>query len=193
MVKLFNELPEFHHVENLFNQLIKNKYFSIDFLRPYVMYHYGGLYMDTDFVYLHSVRFLHTFLDFYSGSEGTMSPGVAAGIFGVRPKHQIMKDWLDFLLGYYGLTPDVFGTRDLMPMPAFRDDTSWTSGLRGLGFAVWKNLDKWGNNDAIFKVSMLNMDASHHNWGYQKFYGFIYDDNPRRESITLGGTKYHFE
>lgn len=72
-----------------------------------------------------------------------------------------MRDWLDLCLGYYGLAPDIFGAKDLMPMPAFRDDISWTSGPRAFSFSLWSNLNKWGNNDAIFKMTMINEDITH--------------------------------
>lgn len=94
---------------------------------------------------------------------------------------------MDLLLGYYGLAPDIYGARDLMPMPAFRDDLSWTSGPRASSFGVWANLNKWGNNDAIFKMSMLNMDITHDCWTYLKYYQFHYDDNPREEVVIIGG------
>lgn len=147
-------------------QLIKNKYFNIEFLKPYVIYYYGGIYVDTDFYYKRSFRFLHTFLDLYTGSEGTMMPSCSPGIFAARKAHQAMGDWLDLLFGYYGIIPDYFGAKDLMPMPAFRDDISWTSGVRAFSFAIWNNLNKWGNNDAIFKMSMINVDITHSNYRY---------------------------
>jgi hypothetical protein len=120
-------------------------------------------------------------------------PVCAAGIFAARKYHQATKDWMDFLLGYYGLAPDVFGARSIMPMPTFRDDVSWSSGPRACSFSIWANMNKWGNNDAIFKMTLINMDVDHHAYKYQKFYGFIIDDNPRKESITIGGQKYHFD
>jgi hypothetical protein len=120
-------------------------------------------------------------------------PGCAAGVFAARKKHQAMRDWNNLILGYYGIRPDIFGARDLMPMPAFRDDISWTSGPRGFSFSFWNNLNKWGNNDANFKMSMMNMDIDHSAYKYQKYYGYLYDENPRKESIMIGGQLYHFD
>lgn len=155
-IKLYTELPDFNQVEFLVEELIRVKFYSIDFLRPYILYYYGGLYVDVDYNYINSHRYLHTFLDLYTGWDGRWISGLAAGIFATRPKHQAMKDWLDFSLGYYGVAPDTFGAKELIPMPAFRDDISYTSGPRACTFAVWRNLNKWGNNDAIFKMSMIN-------------------------------------
>jgi len=78
-------------------------------------------------------------------------------------------------------------------MPTFRDDISWTSGPRAGSFAVWTNLNKWGNNDAIFKMTMLTVDIDHHSFKFQKYYGYVIDDNPRQETITIGGERFHFE
>jgi len=192
-VKTFNELPPWEQMESLVNQLVKNKFYAIDVLKPVILYHIGGIYMDTDFNLIRSVAFLHTVLDLYTGDEGLHFPGVAAGIFAARKHHQACKTWMDFLFGYYGIAPDVYGAREIMPMPTFRDDISWSSGPRASSFGVWANLNKWGNNDAIFKMTMLNLDMTHHSWKFQKFYGYVVDDNPREETITIGGERYHFD
>jgi hypothetical protein len=102
-IKLFKEVPEYENIEFLVNQLIKIKFFAIDFLKPYLLYHFGGVYIDTDYNYIRSFRFLHTVFDSYTGSEGLQTCGLAAGIVGARRKHQAMKDWMDLLLGYYGI------------------------------------------------------------------------------------------
>ena len=69
-VKLFSELPNWENYDFLTTQLIKNKFYAIDFIKPLIIYHYGGIYMDTDYNYVRSFRFLHTVLDLYTGSEG---------------------------------------------------------------------------------------------------------------------------
>jgi hypothetical protein len=157
-VRLFNELPNWENIEFLTGQLIKNKFYAIDFIKPIILYHHGGIYMDTDYNYIRSFRFLHTVLDLYTGNEGVFFPVCAAGIFAARKHHQATKTWMEFLLGYYGLGPDVYGARELMPMPTFRDDISWSSGPRACSFSIWANLNQWGNNDAIFKMTVINMD-----------------------------------
>jgi hypothetical protein len=72
-----------------------------------------------------------------------------------------MDEWRNFVLAYYGFRKDIYGTQELMPMPTFREDILSTSGPRGLTFAVWNNLNKWGNNDVIFKTSVLALDTKH--------------------------------
>lgn len=192
-IKLFSEIPDWNQIEFLVEQLIAIKFYAIDFLKPILIYYYGGIYMDTDYNHLRSQRFIHSTMDLYTGDEGGQMGGIAAGVFGARKYHQAIKDWMDLLLGYYGVASDTFGSRDLMPMPAFRDDISWTSGPRAISFAVWANLNKWGNNDCLWKMTMIDMDIDHYSFGYQKFYGYIIDDNPRQETITIGGQKYHFD
>lgn len=188
-IKLFSELKHYNQVEFLVDSLIHIKFYAIDFLKPYILYYHGGIYMDIDYNLEHSHKYLHSVMDFYTGSEGTFMSGVCAGVFAARKKHPAMKDWMDLLLGYYGIAPDVFGARELMPMPAFRDDISWTSGPRGISFGVWNNLGRWGNNDAIFKMAMMNMDPNHGFYKYNKYYGWVIDEieNSRRESIMIGG------
>jgi hypothetical protein len=72
-----------------------------------------------------------------------------------------MEEWRNFVLAYYGFRKDIYGTQDVMPMPTFREDILSTSGPRGLTFAIWANLNKWGNNDVIFKTSVLALDTKH--------------------------------
>lgn len=67
--------------------MIKNKYFAIDFIKPIILYHYGGFYVDIDFNYKHSLGFVHTVFDLYTGSETPYCPGVAAGVVAARKHH----------------------------------------------------------------------------------------------------------
>jgi len=127
------------------------------------------------------------------GFEGHNWPGIAPGLIAARPKHQAMEEWLNFILAYYGYREDVYGTKDIMPMPYFRQDIVSTSGPRGLTFAVHNNLNKWGNNDAIFKVSMLSLNISHGAYQQQMRLGEIIDDNPAEEVLTIGGNEKVFE
>ena len=167
--------------------MIKADILNVDLLKPLILYHFGGLYLNINFHYEQSFKFLHRVMDSYTGFEGMNWPGLSPGIIAARPKHQAMWDWLNFVLQYYGYREDTFGTLSIMPMPTFKEDIYATSGPRALSFAIWNNLNKWGNNDAIFKMSMINQDITHGSYKYQKFYGFLYDDNPRKETITIGG------
>jgi mannosyltransferase OCH1-like enzyme len=60
---------------------------KIDLLKPMILYHFGGLYLEIDFVYLNSFKFLHRVMDLYTGFEGMNWPGVAPGIIAARPLH----------------------------------------------------------------------------------------------------------
>lgn len=72
-----------------------------------------------------------------------------------------MGEWRDFLLAYYGQTKDEYGVQQLIPMPTFREDILTTAGPRALTFGVWANLNKWGNNDAIFSSAMVPLNTCH--------------------------------
>jgi len=78
-------------------------------------------------------------------------------------------------------------------MPTFRDDISGSSGPRAYSFTMWKNLNKHGNNDAIFKCSVLNLDIEHGSYRYQKSTGQIIDDDPKREQLKIGGEIHTFK
>ena len=85
-------------------------FLNIDLLKPMILYHYGGLYLSCNFEYERSFKFLHRVMDSYTGFEGMNWPGISTGVIGARPNHQIMNDWKNFVLAYYGLRPDVFGS-----------------------------------------------------------------------------------
>lgn len=78
-------------------------------------------------------------------------------------------------------------------MPTFKEDIMATSGPRALTFAIWANLGKWGNNDAIFKTSMIALDTKHGSYRQQKKTGQIMDDNPKHERIRIGGKPFDFD
>jgi len=69
-----------------------------------------------------------------------------------------MWEWREFLLAYYGFRKDIYGVQQLLPMPSFREDIITTSGPRSLTFAIWANLNKWGNNDAILSQSLISVN-----------------------------------
>lgn len=167
--------------------MIKNNMLILDVLKPMILYQFGGVYLHKTFTMVNSFRQLHRVMDSYMGFEGHTWPGIASGVIAARPKHQAMEEWRDFILSYYGYRDDLYGTKDIMPMPTFRQDIISTSGPRGLTFAVFNNLNKWGNNDAIFKVSMLSLDMTHGAYQHQTNIGDIIDDNPKEEVLVIGG------
>lgn len=160
-IRDFNEIPGYYEIDSLVNQMIQANMLILDVLKPMILYNYGGVMVHRTYTLQRSFEELHRVMDSYMGFEGFSWPGIAPGLIAARPKHQAMKEWLDFILAYYGFREDVYGTKELMPMPFFRQDIVSTSGPRGLTFAVHNNLNKWGNNDAIFKVSMISLNISH--------------------------------
>lgn len=139
--------------------MIKNHMFSVDLIRPYILWTHGGLYIDTDFHYHSSPTLMHKTFDLYTGLELPNWTGLGAGVVGVRPKHPAMKTWKDVILEYWGYRPSKYGSLDFMPMPCFFQDCFGTAGPRAFSFAIWYNLGKHGNSDAIFKESIINFDV----------------------------------
>lgn len=61
-----------------------------DILRYEIIFQYGGIYADTDFLCIQPFDdFLH--LDFFSGSGPSAFPFAFNGLFGARPQHPILK------------------------------------------------------------------------------------------------------
>lgn len=132
-------------------------------------------------------------MDSYMGFEGMNWDGVSPGFLGSRPRHQAMGEWRDFLLAYYGYKKDVYGVQELMPMPTFREDVITTSGPRSMTFAVWANLNKWGNNDAIFSAAMVALDTCHESYKKNDTECTAMAAQPKTETIKIGGKDHTFE
>jgi hypothetical protein len=133
--------------------------YSLNVIKPIILHHFGGVYLSRDFQFGSSFKFLHKTMDSYMAMEGMSWPGIYHGVIGARPKHPAMTEWRNFLLAYYGYRKDVYGARELMPMPTFREDMMATSGAKSLTFALWANLNKWGNNDCMLSANMMNGDG----------------------------------
>lgn len=87
--------------------------FAADYLRLYALYHYGGIYLDSD------VEVLKTFddlldLPYFIGKEPSPT-GVEAAIIGAEKGNQLIKDMLDSYDGKNFLQPD--GGYDVYPLP----------------------------------------------------------------------------
>ena len=76
--------------------------FVADYIRLYALYHYGGIYLDSDvMVYKSFDPFLN--LDFFSGQDvyKTMNVwGVEAAILGAIPKHSIIGELIEYYNNY---------------------------------------------------------------------------------------------
>ena len=69
----------------------KNVGQKADIFRYEILYKYGGLYIDTDFLCLKPFDCLHYAHDFYSGIENS---SIKNGLIGCRPAHPILKECL---------------------------------------------------------------------------------------------------
>lgn len=79
----------------IFNE-VRNIGTKSDILRYEILYQYGGVYIDVDFLCLRSFNdFLY--LDFFGGHAGSEFPEILNGLFGCTPKHQILRNVIDGL------------------------------------------------------------------------------------------------
>ncbi len=71
--------------------------FASDYLRVYILYNYGGIYLDTDMVVYKSFDpLLHT--HFFIGKESDLT--ISAGIIGAIKNHYILKECLSLYSSY---------------------------------------------------------------------------------------------
>lgn len=102
--------------------------FAADFLRVWILYHYGGIYMDTDiFVYQRFDKFLeHRAFsgiefwapDFYKSlkSKKIRGIGVDSAILGAEKGHPWIKDILSFYEGKVFIDKPEYFMKIIMPM-----------------------------------------------------------------------------
>ncbi len=94
-IKEWNE-SNTKHFTNLFyeNALRKNKYaFVADYVRTKVLFEEGGIYLDTDMMFLQPIDKLLQY-DFFIGEE--VKGRIAFGLFGAVKKHRFLKQMLNF-------------------------------------------------------------------------------------------------
>ena len=92
----------------------KKKYaFAADYIRFYALYHYGGIYLDSDVQVLKSYNDLLD-LPYFMGQENSEGP-IEAATMGFEPNHPLLKSLLD----YYEDRPFIKaeGSFDMWPVP----------------------------------------------------------------------------
>ena len=73
----------------------KKKYaFAADYIRFYALYHYGGIYLDSDVQVLKSYNDLLD-LPYFMGQENAEGP-IEAATMGFEPNHPLLKSLLDY-------------------------------------------------------------------------------------------------
>ena len=86
-VRSFNEIPGYQEVEPLVNMMIDANMLIMDILKPMILYHFGGVYLNREYHCEKSFRALHRIMDSYMGYEGHNWPGISPGVIAARPKH----------------------------------------------------------------------------------------------------------
>jgi len=129
-------------------------------------------------------------MDLYTGLEPERWVGVGPGVFGCKPDHPALQVWKQFIKEMYGYGEKIYGVLDIIPMPVFWWDQFGLVGPRGFSFAIWAALNLNGNNDAIFKESMINMLPDN-----QCFLadGPINDPWKGNQTILVGDEYFNFE
>lgn len=87
--------------------------FAADYIRMYALYHFGGIYLDTDVEVLKSFDDLLD-LPYFLGAEPSET-GIEAAVLGFEQGHPLIKDMLDSYEGKNFISPD--GDYDVYPLP----------------------------------------------------------------------------
>jgi len=87
--------------------------FAADYIRMYALYHFGGIYLDTDVEVLKSFDDLLD-LPYFLGAEPSET-GVEAAVLGFEKGNALIKDMLDSYEGKDFISPE--GDYDVYPLP----------------------------------------------------------------------------
>jgi len=104
-IMLWNEANSPMHLPYLQAALKYKKWANLsNFVRIYALYHYGGIYMDTDMEVLQSLepfRKYGSFLGLELGEKDPKDIVVNNAIFGAEKGHPFIKKCMDFYLKYF--------------------------------------------------------------------------------------------
>lgn len=93
--------------------------FASDYIRLWALYHYGGIYLDSDVYTFKSFdpllenRAFSAIENCIEGNRFTVN--IEAAVIGAEPKHPFIKDCLDYYQDRHFIQPD--GTRDQTTLP----------------------------------------------------------------------------
>lgn len=154
-------LGGFSGFQGAVEQFMAKDIFLMDALRALILYVYGGVFFDNDYVLLNSPAKLHNIVDFYSAfqDEGSLMSRKHGSILAARPKHQIMHTLLQLLFELNGQIIDVYGLYEVIPVPMQCTDFVLQHGPRSFMMAMQMANNQNGNNDAIFKSTILLKDS----------------------------------
>ena len=105
--------------------------FAADYIRLYALYHFGGIYLDSDVIVYKSFDDLLS-LPYFIGHDQIR--GFEAAVIGCEPGCQWVKDMLDSYQGKSFVKED--GSLDILPLPC-----RFHHVLTGLGYRFWRITD----------------------------------------------------
>ncbi|MHA3893204.1 glycosyltransferase family 32 protein [Acinetobacter sp. GXMZU3951] len=99
--------------------LKEKKYaFVADYVRSYVLYNYGGVYLDTDMELIRDISPLIN-CNFFAAYEDSKQDKVSCGIIGSIKEHEIFKE----ILNFYDMNADLYKTMPYVLGGAFKKNS----------------------------------------------------------------------
>jgi hypothetical protein len=100
----------------------KNYGMASDILRLELLWEYGGLYVDIDYLCVDSIQDLHSRFDFYCGASNTGAVEVNNGLLACQPRHYLIRDMMERIHKWF----DTFlqNSQPFSLMSAFLDPNS---------------------------------------------------------------------
>lgn len=131
-------LGGFSGFQGAIEQFMAKDLFVMDALRALILYVYGGVFFDNDYVLLNSPSKLHNLVDFYSAyqDEDSLMSRKHGSILAARPKHQIMHTLLQLLFELNGQIIDIYGLYEVVPVPMQCVDFMYQHGPRSFMMAL---------------------------------------------------------
>ena len=146
--------------------------FAADYIRCYSLYHYGGIYLDSDVEVLKSFNDLLD-LPYFIGKE--QKAHLEPAIMGAEKGWVIMKDMLDYYKDRHFIKSD--GTYDMKTMPDIMDELL----SHKLNYKVINSKNEFDDKNGILSVFTA------------EYFSPKYSNNPNIRTTKNTYTIHHFE
>lgn len=158
-IREISELSQYEMFKDTVTRSINLKLFSLgsDIIRANVLKEFGGVYVDTDYVFSNSPAKLHDYLDFYGGFEKeSWAKQIGTGFIAAKPYHPVTLNYVKIAHSLYFIEPDEDVPYFLPNVADCHAVAVMAGGPFALTAAYHLQHNKYGNRDIVFSHNMIH-------------------------------------